>query len=72
MTDNLHELAAELSKVDAAIQSAALYADPADPTSSFSDELVELVAREEQLVEKLIREARDATAVQPDATAAQP
>ena len=65
MSDNLHEIAAELSKVDAAIQSAALYTDPADPTSSFSDELVELVAREEQLVEKLIREARDATAVQP-------
>lgn len=65
MTENLHDLAAELSKVDAAIQNAALYTDPADPTSSFSDELVELVAKEEQLVDRLIREARDATAVQP-------
>lgn len=62
MTDNLHDLAAELSRVDAAIQGAALYTDPADPSSSFSDELVDLVAREEQLVDRLIKQARDVTA----------
>lgn len=63
MTENLRDLAAELTRVDAAIQDAPLYADPGDPASSFSDELVELVAREEQLVDRLIAQARESTAV---------
>lgn len=60
MTEHLHDLATELSRVDAAIQDAPLYADPSDPSSSFSDRLVELAAREEELVDQLAREARDA------------
>ena len=47
MSENLKDLAAELTRVDAAIQDVPLYADPSDPTSSFSDQLVDLIAREE-------------------------
>ncbi len=59
MSENLRDLAAELTRVDTAIHDVPLYADPSDPNSSFSDELVELVAREEQLVEQLIQQARE-------------
>ncbi len=58
MSENLRDLAAELTRVDTAIHDVPLYADPSDPTSSFSDELIELVAREEELVSELIRQAR--------------
>lgn len=58
MSENLRDLAAELTRVDTAIHDVPLYADPFDPTSSFSDELIELVAREEELVSELIRQAR--------------
>lgn len=58
MSENLRDLAAELTRVDTAIHDVPLYADPSDPTSSFSDELIELVAREEELVGELIRQAR--------------
>jgi len=58
MSENLRDLAAELTRVDTAIHDVPLYADPTDPTSSFSDELIELVAREEELVGELIRQAR--------------
>lgn len=46
MSENLKDLAAELTRVDAAIHDVPLYADPSDPTSSFSDQLVDLIARE--------------------------
>ena len=59
MSEKLKRLAAELNRVDAAIQNVPLYADPSDPTSSFSDQLVDLVAREEKLIGLLIRQARD-------------
>lgn len=59
MSEELNELAAELSRVDGAIAAAPLYADPGDPTSGFSDELVELIAREEQVIEALVTSARD-------------
>lgn len=58
MSENLRDLAAELTRVDTAIHDVPLYADPSDPTSSFSEELIELVAREEELVGELIRQAR--------------
>ena len=58
MSENLRDLAAELTRVDTAIHDVPLYADPSDPTSSFSEELIELVAREEELVSELIRQAR--------------
>ena len=61
MTENLRDLAAELTRVDAAIQDVPLYAEPGDPTSSFSDRLVELAAREEELMSRLIQQAREAT-----------
>ena len=59
MSENLKDLAAELTRVDAAIQDVPLYADPSDPTSSFSDQLVNLIAREEELIGLMIRQARD-------------
>ncbi len=59
MSENLKDLAAELTRVDAAIHDVPLYADPADPTSSFSDQLVDLIAREEELIGLMIRQARD-------------
>jgi hypothetical protein len=59
MSENLKDLAAELTRVDAAIHDVPLYADPSDPTSSFSDQLVDLIAREEELIGLMIRQARD-------------
>ena len=46
MSENLKDLAAELTRVDAAIHDVPLYADPSDPTSSVSDQLVDLIARD--------------------------
>jgi len=62
MNENLSDLAAELTKVDAAIRDAPLLADPGDPGSSFSAEFVELVAREGELVDQLIQRAKEETA----------
>ena len=62
MSEMLRELAAELTRVDAAIETAPLYADPADPSSGFSDELVDLIAREEEVRRLLIRDALDEVA----------
>jgi hypothetical protein len=59
MSENLKDLAAELTRVDAAIQDVPLYADPSDPTSSFSDQLVDLIAREEKLIGLMIQQARE-------------
>jgi hypothetical protein len=59
MSENLKDLAAELTRVDAAIQDVPLYTDLSDPTSSFSDQLVDLIAREEELIGLMIRQARD-------------
>jgi len=59
MSKKLKDLAAELTRVDSAIQNVPLYADPSDPTSSFSDQLVDLIAREEKLIALMIRQARD-------------
>ncbi|MFT4108052.1 hypothetical protein [Propionicimonas sp.] len=59
MTENLEQLAAELSRVDEAIAVAPLYAEPGNPLSGFSDELVELVLREEEVVDLLAQSARD-------------
>nr|WP_300144955.1 hypothetical protein [Propionicimonas sp.] len=59
MSESLRQLAEELTRVDEAIASAPLYAQPGDPSSGFSDELVELVAREEDVVDRLVHEARD-------------
>lgn len=57
MSENLRDLAAELGRVDTAIGKASLYADPANPSAGFSDELVELIAREEQVLEQVIQKA---------------
>jgi len=62
MSDNLSDLAAELTRVDAAIHEAPLLANPGDPSSSFSPEFVELVAREGELVDQLIQRAKEETA----------
>jgi hypothetical protein len=59
MSENLKDLAAELTRVDSAIQDVPLYADQSDPTSSFSDQLIDLIAREEELIALMIRQARD-------------
>lgn len=59
MSEHLRHLAEELTRVDEAIASAPLYAEPGDPGSGFSDQLVELVAREEHVVDQLVHEARD-------------
>lgn len=59
MSENLRDLAAELNRVDAAIHDVPLYADPTDPTSSFSDQLVELIAREDELIAAMIQRARE-------------
>lgn len=58
MSDNLRELSSELSQVEVAIHDAPLYADPTDPGAGFSDRLVELVAREEQVLGRIIDKAR--------------
>ncbi|MGV8910385.1 MAG: hypothetical protein ACOH1Y_15490 [Propionicimonas sp.] len=58
MSENLRDLAAELNRVDAAIHDVPLYADPTDPTSSFSDQLVDLIAREDALIGLMIQQAR--------------
>ena len=58
MSESLKDLAAELTRVDAAIHDVPLYADPRDPTSSFSDQLVDLIAREEKLIAQMIQQAR--------------
>jgi hypothetical protein len=60
MSDNLRDLSSELSQVDDAIQAAPLYADPTNPGAGFSDRLVELVAQEEKVLERLIERARQA------------
>ena len=70
MSEKLKNLAAELTRVDAAIQNVPLYADPSDPTSSFSDQLVDLIAREEQLIALIIRQARDEVSREEPATVA--
>ncbi len=57
MSEKLRDLAAELGRVDAAIGKASLYADPANPSAGFSDELVELIAREEEVLVAVIRNA---------------
>ncbi len=57
MSEKLRDLAAELGRVDAAISKASLYADPANPGAGFSDELVELIAREEEVLVAVIRNA---------------
>ncbi|HEY3545565.1 MAG TPA: hypothetical protein VGK17_05685 [Propionicimonas sp.] len=59
MSENLKDLAAELITVDSAIHDVPLYADPSDPTSNFSDQLVDLIAREEKLIGLMIRQARE-------------
>ena len=69
MSEKLRALAAELTRVDSAIHDVPLYADPSDPTSSFSDQLVDLIAREEELVALLIRQARDEVSRDEPATA---
>ena len=58
MSENLRDLAAELNRVDAAIHDVPLYADPTDPTSSFSDQLVDLISREDTLIGLMIQQAR--------------
>jgi hypothetical protein len=62
MNENLRALADELTRVDAAIAEAPLFSDPGDPTSGFSDVLVDLVAREDKIIGELAREARDLVA----------
>ncbi len=57
MSEVLRELAAELTRVDAEIEPAPLYTDPANPSSGFSDELVDLVVREDEVRRLLIRDA---------------
>ncbi|MCC6498011.1 MAG: hypothetical protein IT193_17290 [Propionibacteriaceae bacterium] len=57
MSENLRDLAAELGRVDTAIGKASLYADPANPSAGFSDELVELIVREERVLEQVIQTA---------------
>jgi hypothetical protein len=59
MSENLRDLAAELNRVDAAIHDVPLYSDPSDPTSSFSDQLVDLIAREDKLIGLMIERARE-------------
>ena len=59
MSEKLRRLAAQLSEVDQAIASAPLYADPANPAAGFSDELLDLVARETEVVGQLADSARD-------------
>lgn len=57
MSEKLRDLAAELGRVDNAIGKAALYADPSNPSAGFSDELVELIAREDQVLGLVIKNA---------------
>ena len=59
MSENLRDLAAELNRVDAAIHDVPLYADPTDPTSNFSDQLVDLISREDKLIGLMIQKARE-------------
>ena len=58
MSDNYHDLSSELGQLEAAIHDAPLYADPANPGAGFSDRLVELVAREERVLGRIIEQAR--------------
>ena len=58
MSDNIRDLSSELSQVEAAIHDAPLYADPANPGAGFSDRLVNLVAREERVLGRIIDQAR--------------
>ena len=58
MSDNLRDLSSELSKVEAAIHDAPLWADPADPGAGFSDRLVNLVSQEERVLGRIIEQAR--------------
>ncbi len=62
MSEKLRRLAAQLSEVDEAIAAAPLYADPANPSAGFSDVLVELVARETEVLTQLADSARDEVA----------
>jgi hypothetical protein len=58
MSDILRDLSSELSQVETAIRDAPLYADPHDPGAGFSDRLVELVAREEEVLGRIIEQAQ--------------
>jgi len=58
MTDKYRDLGSELSKVEAAIRDAPLYADPSNPRAGFSDRLVDLVAREDCVLGQIIDQAR--------------
>ena len=58
MSDNLRDLSSELSQVEAAIHDAPLYVDPANPGAGFSERLVDLVAREEEVLGRIIAQAR--------------
>jgi hypothetical protein len=44
--------------VEVAIHDAPLYADPTNPGAGFSDRLVDLVAREERVLARIIEQAR--------------
>jgi hypothetical protein len=59
MSESLHHLADELTRVEVAIHEAPLFSEPGNPASGFSDVLVDLVAEEERIVGELAREARD-------------
>lgn len=59
MNEHLRTLADELTRVDEAIAKAPLFSEPGDPTSGFSDALVDLVVEEDRIVGELAREARD-------------
>lgn len=58
MTENLHELADQLKRVDTAIHEAPLLSEPGNPASGFSDALVDLIVEEERIVAEFAREAR--------------
>jgi hypothetical protein len=58
MSDIYRDLSSELGQLEAAIHDAPLYADPANPGAGFSDRLVELVAREERVLDRIIEQAR--------------
>jgi hypothetical protein len=58
MSDKYRDLSSELGLLEAAIHDAPLYADPANPGAGFSDRLVELVAREERVLGRIIEQAR--------------
>ena len=58
MSDIYRDLSSELGQLEAAIHDAPLYDDPANPGAGFSDRLVELVAREERVLDRIIEQAR--------------